>query len=152
MAPPSGVLDGTPQQFYLGQSIADPGVSRTSFGIPSGCAGPTDFVSCILVSNQLSNWQLESPIGKVIALLRFTGTFWNFFPVGGGSEIGNAGCFQYSLVYPTAYNLKCFAPFIDGVHDYWYVVPANTNSFLRQLSTAVDVLDGSNVWLRFVGL
>lgn len=38
MAPPTGVLDGSPGQFYAGQSVNDPGLSRTAFGIPTGCA------------------------------------------------------------------------------------------------------------------
>jgi hypothetical protein len=38
MASPSGVLDGNPEWFYTGQSVNDPGLARTAFGIPLGCA------------------------------------------------------------------------------------------------------------------
>lgn len=37
MAPPTGVIDGTARQFEIGQSVNDPGLERTPFGIPANC-------------------------------------------------------------------------------------------------------------------
>jgi hypothetical protein len=44
MAPPTGVLDGNENWFYRGQSVMDPGLTRTAFGIPADCVNP--FVGC----------------------------------------------------------------------------------------------------------
>ena len=37
---PTGVLDGNPIWFEKGQSVNDPGLERTSFGIPLNCSAP----------------------------------------------------------------------------------------------------------------
>jgi hypothetical protein len=64
MAPPSGVLDGTPIQFQNGQSVEDPGLARTSFGIPLGCATVVDWPGCGSGVWHFT-WRIEQPPGTL---------------------------------------------------------------------------------------
>jgi hypothetical protein len=71
MAAPSGVIDGSLSQFYLGQSTADPGLERTDFGIPANCAGAEPGVYCNQAIGVDQNFQLRDLLGNVIGTMTF---------------------------------------------------------------------------------
>lgn len=62
MAPPTGELDGDPRWFETGQSIEEPGLARTPFGIPVNCTGP-EFMPCSINGLTHFRWQIEFPLG-----------------------------------------------------------------------------------------
>jgi hypothetical protein len=81
MAYPSGVLDGAAQQFYLGQSVLDPGIERTDFGVPANCAGLAPGVYCNQSIGVDQSFQLHDPLGNVIGYMNWNspGTTWTVY-------------------------------------------------------------------------
>jgi hypothetical protein len=66
MAAPSGVLDGDPRWFEIGQMTTDPGLERTDFGIPANCAGAQPGYYCNQSSGVPTNWVLRDLLGNKI--------------------------------------------------------------------------------------
>jgi hypothetical protein len=71
MAPPSGVLDGSPSLFFGGQSISDPGIERTDFGIPVNCAGAEPGVYCNQAIGIDQNFQLKDLEGVLVGYMNW---------------------------------------------------------------------------------
>lgn len=66
MAPPSENIDGEPRWFSQGQSVSDNGLSRTPFGIPSNCVGPSP-AACVMGNMPHFTWHVEQPLGTHLA-------------------------------------------------------------------------------------
>jgi len=146
MAPPSGILDGTALNFYAGQSTSDPGVSRTIFGIPTGCAGEPIEQFCIGSHGQFKFFQLESPLGTRVGALTPTGDVW--FIQNLDNEFAGVGdCILYASLPPT-YNMRLVTNILSGVPANWYVVDQTHYNVVQRLSTLLFGPDGSDCWLR----
>lgn len=99
MAPPSGVVDGNPRWFEIGQMTSDPGIERTDFGIPVNCAGAMPGVYCAQGTGLDYNFRLYSLTGVLLG-----DALWN--PVNGqwsvqdllGEFRGYALCYNYGTV------------------------------------------------------
>jgi hypothetical protein len=57
VASPTGIIDGEIRWFQQGQSVKDPGLDRTFFGIPTNCTAPL-FVACGETGLTHGSWQL----------------------------------------------------------------------------------------------
>ncbi len=70
MAPPSQVVDGDPRWFFEGQSLEDPGLTRTSFGIPANCTASGPAI-CVGTGLEHYTFQVEQPLGTVVGFSAF---------------------------------------------------------------------------------
>ncbi len=115
MAPASGVLDGTPAQFYLGQSVSEPGIDRTDFGIPVNCAGPEPGVYCNQGDGVESNWQLRSNFGVIIGFANFNigGHAWGVIDLL-GNFAGNMFCYNYNTPEDPIWDLTIITNLFTG--------------------------------------
>lgn len=99
VAPASGVLDGIPSQFYLGQSVSDPGIERTDFGIPVNCAGPEPGVYCAQSIGFDFFFDLQDLLGTVIghAIWSSVNSQWSIVDLLGDFR-GYMLCYNYGTL------------------------------------------------------
>jgi hypothetical protein len=64
VAPPSQVVDGELRWFQKGQSVSDPGLVRTAFGIPVNCT--SGFVLCSGSGLGHFTWRVRYPHSRVL--------------------------------------------------------------------------------------
>jgi hypothetical protein len=107
VASPTGIIDGEVRWFQQGQSVKDPGLARTPFGIPLNCTA-APFVPCIAGALQHYTWGLEMP------LLRQIGT----------SSMDGVNQAQFTLTIPRFFDafLICGVPPVGPAYDGLYLL------------------------------
>jgi hypothetical protein len=115
MASPSGIVDGEARWFENGQLTTDPGIARTTYGIPVDCAGPPFGFYCLGLVGQDFNFYLRLPDGKIIGFLRWqsVSSSWAVEDPDGGFA-GHAECIAFSEVGGTFYNMSVVTNLVDG--------------------------------------
>lgn len=99
MAPPSGVVDGNPRWFEIGQMTTDPGLERTDFGIPVNCAGAEPGVYCNQGTGVETNWVLLDLLGNQIGTANWLAVS-QLWPISDndGNPAGVMECYNYGTV------------------------------------------------------
>ena len=114
MAAPSGIVDGEARWFQAGQLTSDPGLERTTFGIPVNCAGgPIDERPCYGTAARDSVWGLMSG-GHIVGDLRWSNSAgWSVTDLH-GLPAGHAECVPYAVGDEIFYSFQVVTNLLDG--------------------------------------
>lgn len=141
MAAPSGVLDGNPRWFEIGQMTTDPGLDRTAFGIPVNCAGAEPGVYCAGGAGMPSDWRLLDLLGNIVGYASYYPPS-NLWPITDLAHNPNGvmECYNYNTVEDPIWALSVVTNLWTGEPGQFKPYPLNAtgdNILFQSITTTI---------------